>query len=601
LDLEVARSLADLVSVDAMVTEAGKIIYANPSLSRSCRTEMGWDQTEGHHVSDLFSAANKEAVREWYEELLARKDRFGVLELRPTDGEDATVGKTLTAIRLEDRELIVARARDDLPVMDRFRDLEVSSRIFRNYLRDGGLGLMILQDDEGRESIIRYISPEGAALLEREPSELTGLEVAGFVAAQDREALKDFVQARTDGTPAEGSQEIRFINPRGEELLLDSVMGVTIWEGKPAVYCLFRDVTERRIMIDELRRFEQAFEMLKDTLVLADGDFNIIYVNPTGLERSGYTFEEVSGEPVAMFASTADGTVDPLEEAVELLEKGQLLKETTAINKEGRKYPVEVSVTVSTDYKGDPEMVAIHSRDITERKEAERDILHARERAEFFTDLMAHDINNYIQGVIGFLDLLEKSELDGEQALHVSQANEQASRVSSLIERVRTISMAQHPEELKPIDVKAVIDEAMVDVRQKYSDRELDLRLTEPEGPVVVHADDLLSDMALNLLDNAVKFCTDDKVVVDVGIEHLADRELVALSVADRGPGIPDEDKEEVFFRFVRRREEPEGTGLGLSLVMALAERYKGHVWVEDRVEGKTDEGTRFVVELPTK
>jgi signal transduction histidine kinase len=212
---------------------------------------------------------------------------------------------------------------------------------------------------------------------------------------------------------------------------------------------------------------------------------------------------------------------------------------------------------------------------------------------------MAHDINNYIQGVIGFLDLLERSQLEGEQADMVRQASEQANRVSSLIERVRTISKAQHPEELKPVDLRAVIDQAVADIEQRYSDRRIEMDVKGPEGPVAVRADDLLNDLVMNLLDNAVKFCTLPQVPVDVEVVPDGKKGIALISVADRGPGISDKDKDEVFFRFVRRREEAEGTGLGLSLVMALSDRYGGRVWIEDRVPGDPAEGSRFMVELP--
>ncbi|NIP35704.1 MAG: hypothetical protein GWN39_12150 [Thermoplasmata archaeon] len=258
-----------------------------------------------------------------------------------------------------------------------------------------------------------------------------------------------------------------------------------------------------------------------------------------------------------------------------------------------------MSVTMTTDPKGDPEMLTVLSRDITERKQTEQMILRARERAEFFTDLMAHDINNYIQGVIGFLDLLQQAELGGDQARLVDQASEQANRVSSLIERVRTISRAEHSEELKPVDVRAVVDQAVADVRQKYTEVDLDVNIDIPEGTVVAQADDLMNDLVLNLLDNAVKFCSSDSVEVDLDVGTRPEEGLITISVSDRGPGIPDEDKEEVFFRFVRRREEAEGTGLGLSLVLALADRYNGRVWIEDRVPGEPEEGARFVVEIP--
>jgi signal transduction histidine kinase len=212
---------------------------------------------------------------------------------------------------------------------------------------------------------------------------------------------------------------------------------------------------------------------------------------------------------------------------------------------------------------------------------------------------MAHDINNYIQGVIGFLDLLEREDLEGTQAKLVEQASEQANRVSSLIERVRTISRAEHPEELKPIDVRAVIDQSLGDVRQKYADRELEIATSVPKGPLIVEADDLLNDLVLNLLDNAIKFSSHPKAQVDLEVQHVPDEGHLRIAVSDRGPGIPDEDKQDVFFRFVRRREEAEGTGLGLSLVRALTDRYKGQVWIEDRVPGEPEKGSRFVVQLP--
>ena len=599
MDLKVARALADLVSVDAVVTEEGEIQYANPSLSKRGEADRGWDRTEGHHVCEIFEDSHQEQVREWYEELLERDDRFGILELRSQREGIAKMAETLIAIRLEGRELIVIKSRDDLPVMDRFRDLETSSRILRDYMREGNLGLMILQVEGDREAVIRYVSPEGAAILDREPSSLVGLELGGFIAPEDREEVLGRCRDKMEGERSPASHDIRFLNLLGDYLLLEGVMGLTVWEDEGAIYFLFRDETEHQIIMEEMRRFEQGFEMLQDTLVLTDGDLNVIYINPVGLERSGYTHEEILGKNAVTFASLDDGGMEPLDIIQQLFDTGYYKAEREAISKEGRRYPVELSVSMTTDAKGDPEMFAVHSRDISERREADRAILRARERAEFFTDLMAHDINNYIQGVIGFLDLLERSELEDEQAKYVKQASEQANRVSSLIARVRTISKAQHPEELKPVDLHAVIDQATEDIRQKYSDRKLDIVVDGTEGPLAVKADDLLNDLVLNLLDNAVKYCTETKARVEVGVTPRAEEGVVALSVADRGPGIADEDKDYVFFRFVRRQEEAEGTGMGLSLVMALTDRYKGKVWIEDRVTGSPEKGARFVVELP--
>jgi signal transduction histidine kinase len=247
-------------------------------------------------------------------------------------------------------------------------------------------------------------------------------------------------------------------------------------------------------------------------------------------------------------------------------------------------------------------MVAIHSRDITERKEAERAIMRARERAEFFTDLLSHDINNYIQGVLGFLDLLTRGELDDEQQAHVDRAREQADRVSKLISRVRTLSKAEHAEELVPVDLSIVVDEVVGDMEHRYQDRPFAVEKTAEGGEAIVIADDLVRDLVMNLIDNSIKYNDGDDRRVFVSTNRFSHgaSHRVRLEIADNGPGIPDEDKTNVFYRFMRRVEDEEGTGLGLSLVMALTERYQGRAWLEDRVQGDPGQGLRVIIELPS-
>ena len=76
------------------------------------------------------------------------------------------------------------------------------------------------------------------------------------------------------------------------------------------------------------------------------------------------------------------------------------------------------------------------------------------------------------------------------------------------------------------------------------------------------------------------------------------------IAVEDRGPGVPEEDRELIFDRFSRggvagRRGSGEGVGLGLALVAEHVRLHGGRVWVEDRADG--EEGARFVVELPVE
>lgn len=114
----------------------------------------------------------------------------------------------------------------------------------------------------------------------------------------------------------------------------------------------------------------------------------------------------------------------------------------------------------------------------------------------------------------------------------------------------------------------------------------------------VVAADRVrLQQVVTNLLENAERYAGGaDRIVVepDVGV--------VRIAVDDRGPGVPDAEKEEIFGRFARGHvadepDAPRGTGLGLALVAEHAELHQGRAWVEDRPGG----GARFIVELPAE
>jgi len=111
------------------------------------------------------------------------------------------------------------------------------------------------------------------------------------------------------------------------------------------------------------------------------------------------------------------------------------------------------------------------------------------------------------------------------------------------------------------------------------------------------------SAMALavdNLIDNAVKHSPKGETVT-VEIKNVAGGNIISLSVADHGPGIPAAEHEKIFERFYRLgselRRETQGVGIGLSVVKHIVEAHHGRVVVESEI-GK---GSRFTIELPVK
>jgi len=114
--------------------------------------------------------------------------------------------------------------------------------------------------------------------------------------------------------------------------------------------------------------------------------------------------------------------------------------------------------------------------------------------------------------------------------------------------------------------------------------------------------DELLIDVFDNILNNAVKFSDDEvkEIIVDIILSKIQveDTNYLKFEFKDRGYGIPDDRKETLFERPYERNRSKRGMGMGLSLVKKLVDKYGGKIWVEDRIKGKYEEGSNFVVLL---
>ena len=152
------------------------------------------------------------------------------------------------------------------------------------------------------------------------------------------------------------------------------------------------------------------------------------------------------------------------------------------------------------------------------------------------------------------------------------------------------------PERREPADLNEIADEAAVAASPLGAARGVRCSVSH-RGPAPVSADRAaLLSAAVNLISNALIY-TDAHTAVDVAVGSTGGEAF--LEVADRGPGVPQEDRARIFERFVRldrtRARNPEGSGLGLAIVEQVARSHAGKVEVEDREGG----GALFRLTLP--
>lgn len=246
-------------------------------------------------------------------------------------------------------------------------------------------------------------------------------------------------------------------------------------------------------------------------------------------------------------------------------------------------------------------------RDITARIAGEQELVEARARAESaneaksrFLATVSHEFRTPLNGILGMADLLGDTGLDPEQTTYVRALRTSGEALLGLVDDILDFAKVEAGKlELasERFDLGLLLETVseLMAPRAQAKGIELAAHLA-PELPTHLVGDrDRLRQILLNLVGNAIKFTETG----GVGIRIASEGGMIAIEVADTGPGIPEDRRQAIFEEFEQadnsaaRRHE--GTGLGLAIVRRLAVLMGGSVGVEPRLGG----GSLFRVRLP--
>ena len=230
--------------------------------------------------------------------------------------------------------------------------------------------------------------------------------------------------------------------------------------------------------------------------------------------------------------------------------------------------------------------------DVSERRRLE-DV-----RRDFVANV-SHELKTPM-GALGLLAETLLSENEPQVAHRLAQRiHTEAFRISRVIDDLLDLSRIENEESppREPVPINLVMAEAAERVKEASSQRQIEVKLEEPNPQVVVLGDRRqLTSAVYSLLENAVKFSPQASRVRCIG---RAEGDEAVIVVEDQGVGIPSRDLERIFERFYRvdagRSRSTGGTGLGLAIVRHVAANHRGSVQVESR-EG---EGSTFTLRLP--
>jgi PAS domain S-box-containing protein len=342
-----------------------------------------------------------------------------------------------------------------------------------------------------------------------------------------------------------------------------------------------------------------------DTITInAVADNRYIYSND-GFNSTGYSREETANE--------AQRSLNIWAEPAQYAEFRKTLGETGRINnmeasfrmKAGRIVPCLIS-SVVVELDGELCIVSM-TRDITERKKMEGDLIKAREdalaasraKSEFLSS-MSHEIRTPMNAVLGMADLLTETNLSGEQRRYidvmVANGNSLLELINSILDLAR-IESGKLQIEKNEFDLTELIDKTIstFGVTAHSKGLELIARIA-PGVPEHLVGDPMrLRQILINFLGNAIKFTQAGQVVLDVdwNTESRRTTEL-RFSVSDTGIGIAPEKIDSIFTNFTQADSSTTrkygGTGLGLAIAQRLVSLMNGRIWVDSEV-GK---GSKF-------
>lgn len=227
-----------------------------------------------------------------------------------------------------------------------------------------------------------------------------------------------------------------------------------------------------------------------------------------------------------------------------------------------------------------------------QRNRQQQELQHRNAELALLNQVVRHDIRNDVTVVLSWGDKLESHvDEDGQQYLdRILSAGEHITNITETVGDFLNVLESDSDPELQAIDFQRVLTSEIEKARSVNDNVTITLAGDFGWG-LRVAATELLSSVFRNLLNNAVTH--NDKAEPEITVRVEQDAETVSVRIADNGPGIPDERKDEVFGRGELGLESS-GSGIGLYLVDTLVEMYDGDIELTDN----DPEGSVFTVSL---
>jgi len=448
-------------------------------------------------------------------------------------------------------------------------------------------------------------------------AEIIGEHFSRFYTEEDRAAGAPETALRTAATEGRFEKEGWRLRKDGRRFWAHVVIDpIRTPEGELVGYAkITRDLTERRLAEESLRQSQEQFRLLVQgvtdyAIYMLDPDGKVSSWNPGAQRIKGYTPQEIIGENFARFYTEEDRAAGLPQYALQqAMTEGKFEKEGWRQRKDGSRFWAHVVIDPVRNDDGEIIGFAKITRDITERREAQRALELAREalfqsqKMEAIGQLtggVAHDFNNLLMAVLGSLELVRKRlPHDPRVTPLIDNALQGAQRGAALTQRMLTFARKQELK-LQPVELPSLV-RGMTGLLQRSLGPAIRIETRFPRGlPPICTDPNQLETALLNLAVNARDAMPDGGTIrMEAARQSLGEGseiglpagDYVRLSIIDSGEGMDADTVSRAAEPFYTTKGVGKGTGLGLSIVHGLAEQSGGRLVIRSQPgEGTTIE-----------
>jgi PAS domain S-box-containing protein len=376
---------------------------------------------------------------------------------------------------------------------------------------------------------------------------------------------------------------------------------------------LEEDVRERT---QELHKSEHLFRLISenagDLIIVTRLSGDSIYVSPSSKALLGYEADELKNKDITKLArpEDKDGIIEIVNKVTKQTDTVQTI-ELSIKRKNGSRGYFIISLNCVYSDLDDEKQIVVVMHDISERKKSEEELLKSKQAAEAanvaksrFLASMSHELRTPLNAILGFAQIMQNApDIPQKYRDYIHTMHNSGEHLLSMINDILDLSKIEAGRMVLSESASSLHDfihdvTGMLSIQAQKKDLILNVNVAA-DVPDYIQIDfNKLRQVLINLIGNAIKYTQTGSVTIKV--DHV-DVDELSFAVIDTGGGIPKDELSQIFDAFHQIQNESyqftQGTGLGLTISMKLANLMRGNL----EVNSQADQGSTFTLKIPYK